>query len=97
MSIILLEDAAVTTVTNTIQGNLLWLLIGIGLLILAILLFLLIKHVVVNSILGLVTWGLVVYGFNVQIPFWPSLIASGILGPAGVAIVLILQVVGITL
>lgn len=80
-----------------IQGNLLWLAVGIGLLILAILLFLLIKHVVVNSILGLITWGIAVYGFNVQIPFWPSLIASGILGPAGVAVVLILQVAGITI
>ncbi len=82
--------------TNVLMANLpIIVIIGIVLIIGTIFIIFFLKRVVMNSILGLIFWAIVVYGFQIPLPFIPSLIISLILGPAGIGAMLILNVLGI--
>ncbi len=68
---------------------------GIVLVIAAVLIFLFLKRIIVNSILGIAAWLLLTYVFQVELPFWPSLAISIIFGLAGIGAMLVLKFFGI--
>ncbi len=70
------------------------LLIGVFLIILTIVLIVMIKKFIINTILGLVIWAITTYFFHVDLPFFASLIVSLVFGPAGVGTLLILRFLG---
>ncbi|MFH0970198.1 MAG: hypothetical protein V1776_01930 [Candidatus Diapherotrites archaeon] len=86
---------AMETINSSLLGNWGWLGIGIAFVIVALIVLYFLKNVIVNTVLGLLGWGILVYVFNVQLPFWPSLIVSAIFGLAGLGAMLVLSVLGI--
>ncbi len=80
-----------------LQGNWQILLIGIALIVAAILIILLLKYIIVNSILGIIAWATIVFVFNIKLPFWVSLIVSAVFGLAGIGVLLLLKFLGIPL
>lgn len=72
-------------------------LVPAAIILIALTIFLLFvaKQIVVNSILGILAWGIITYLFNVNLPFWPSLIISAIFGLAGVGVMLLLKFTGV--
>lgn len=82
---------------DLLTGNWQFLLAGLILLVAGILVFMFLKKIAINSILGVVVWGLAVWGFNIQLPFWPSLLISALFGPAGIGVLLILKFFNITI
>jgi hypothetical protein len=72
-----------------------YILLGIGLIIATFIIILFLKKIIINSILGVVIWGLATYLFNVSLPTIPSLIVSIIFGPAGIGVMLVLKVFGL--
>lgn len=75
-------------------GEPLVLLGAIMLIVIAIVLVLVIKRFIINSLLGLVAWAIVKYVFGIQLPFWASLVVSAIFGLAGIGVMLILRFLG---
>ena len=85
-----------TQATNVLMANLpIIVVIGIVLIVGTIFIIFFLKKIIMNSILGLIFWGIVVYGLQIPLPFIPSLIISLILGPAGIGAMLILNALGI--
>lgn len=82
---------------NAIAGNFGILMIGLGLLVSAILVFVFLKKIIINSILGLIAWAIAVFILKIELPFWISLIASALFGLAGVGVMLLLKFAGINL
>lgn len=78
-----------------VQGNWLWLLVGIALIIVTVLLFFFIKKIIVNSVLGLALFLIIKYVFVVELPFIPALVISIIFGPAGIGVMLLLKFFGL--
>lgn len=91
MTWVLLQANTAQNTQGLIAGNWQFLLAGLVLLAAGILIFMFLKKVIVNSVLGIIVWGIAVYGFNVQLAFWPSLLISAIFGPAGIGAILILR------
>jgi hypothetical protein len=88
-------QGAVTGVSQQFLGDPAILAAGIGLIIVAAIVFYYVKQIIVNSLLGIVAWAVLSYGLNVQLPFWASLIVSIIFGLAGVGVMLVLRFLGI--
>lgn len=88
------EDVT-TSITNSISGNVSWLLIGIALFVAAAIVIYFLKNIVVNTALGLVGWIILTYFFHVNMPFWASLIVSAIFGLAGLGAMVVLGFLGI--
>lgn len=88
-------DAVAQTISNSISGNISWLLIGVVLFIAAAIVIYFLKNIVVNTILGLVGWGIVTYFFHIELPFWASLAVSAIFGLAGLGAMVVLGFLGI--
>lgn len=82
-------------VQNAISGNISWLLVGIAFFVVAAMLFFYLKNLVVNTILGVIGWAVLTYIFQLQLPFWASLIVSAIFGLAGLGVMVILAFLGI--
>ena len=78
-----------------IAGNWEWLLVGLVLVGIAIAILHFLKNIIVHVVLGLLGWAIVVYVFNVSLPFWPTLFASGIFGLAGLGVMLLLAFFGL--
>jgi TRAP-type mannitol/chloroaromatic compound transport system permease small subunit len=97
MTLLLQTVAAVPVdqITNTISGNISWLLIGIVLFIAAAIVIYFLKNIVANTVLGLIGWATVTYFFHISLPFWPSLLVSGIFGLAGLGAMVVLSALGI--
>jgi len=68
---------------------------GLVLIIAAVLIIYFVKKIVVNSILGLVSWAVVVFLLQVPLSFLPSLVVSVLFGPAGIGVLLVLAFLGI--
>jgi hypothetical protein len=81
--------------TQQFLGDPLILALGIILVIAAIAIFFFLKQIIVNSVLGIVAWGILHFVFNVQLPFWASLLVSIIFGLAGIGVMLVLRFLGI--
>lgn len=89
------ETGAVETITNSIAGNVSWLIIGIVFFVAAAIVISVLKNIVVNTALGLVGWGLLTYVFHIDLPFWASLLISAIFGLAGLGAIVVLAFLGI--
>ncbi len=91
----LLQTAPLETVTNTISGNVSWLVIGIIFFVAAALVIHFLKNLVANAVLGVIGWALLTYVFHVSLPFYPSLFVSAIFGLAGLGAMVVLAFLGI--
>ncbi|MDD5148095.1 MAG: hypothetical protein PHH08_01375 [Candidatus ainarchaeum sp.] len=67
---------------------------GIAFIIIAIVLVLLIKQVIVNSILGIIALLALQFVFNIQLPWIPAIVVSAIFGLAGIGAMLLLKFFG---
>ena len=88
--------AAETAGSTVMQlaGNPVVLVGGIVLVIAAILVFLFLKKIIVNSILGIAAWAILTFVFQIQLPFIPSFAVSVIFGLAGIGAMLVLRFFG---
>ena len=68
---------------------------GIVLVVAAVLIFIFLKKIIVNSILGVAAWAILTFVFHVELPFIPSLAVSIIFGLAGIGAMLVLRFFGI--
>ncbi len=86
---------------NTVQaaqnfiGDPTILITGIILIAAAVIIFLVIKKIIVNSIAGLIVFGIVKFVFGVSLPFVPTLIVTAIFGLGGIGAMLVLRFLGI--
>ena len=71
------------------------LLISIILIAVTIFILFFLKKVITNSILGGVTWFIVIYLFKIELPLIPSFVISVIIGPAGIGTMLLLKFFGL--
>ncbi|MBI5553940.1 MAG: hypothetical protein HY917_04340 [Candidatus Diapherotrites archaeon] len=71
------------------------LLLGVGLLAIAIGILLFIKNLLLHVLAGGAAWVVVVLGLGVKLPFWPSLLISLLFGPAGTGTLLVLKFFGL--
>jgi len=76
-------------------GNPAILAAGIVLIIAAVLVFVFLKKVIVNSIAGLIVWAIVSFVFHVELPFIPSLVISVVFGLAGIGALLLAKFMGL--
>jgi hypothetical protein len=97
MPILFQVQAVTDTLTNPISGNISWLLVGVGLFIAAIVVLFFLKNIIVNTVLGLIGWGILTYILQIHLPFWPSLVVSAVFGLAGLGAMVILTVLGIVI
>lgn len=95
MTLLFQAAEATQTIANSVSGDWSWLIVGLVLVVGAFLVFMMLKNIVVNTILGLIGWGIAVYVFNIQLPFWASLVVSAIFGLAGLGAMIVLAVLGI--
>ncbi|MDO8626969.1 MAG: pro-sigmaK processing inhibitor BofA family protein [Candidatus Diapherotrites archaeon] len=96
----LTNSGVVSQAANFLSGNWTWLLIGIALIGITIWLITQVKNLIVNSLLGIVAWAIVTYalpmvGINIQLNFVTSLIASALLGVAGIGLMIVLKFIGL--
>jgi hypothetical protein len=68
---------------------------SIILIVVTIFILFFLKKIITNSIMGLVVWGIAIYGFNIPLPFIPSLIISIVIGPAGIGAMILLNAFGL--
>lgn len=78
-----------------VVGNPLIFVGGIVLILIAILVFVTLKKIIINSVLGMVGWIIVVMLLQIDLPFIPSLIISAIFGLAGLGTLLLLRFFGL--
>lgn len=76
-------------------GNPTVLLGGIGLVIAAVLIFLFLKKIIINSILGVIGWAILNFAMGIQLPLIPSLAVSVIFGLGGIGVMLALRFFGL--
>ena len=69
--------------------------IGIGLIVVTILVIVLFKQIIVNSVLGIIALAVLTLVFQVQLPFVPAIIASIVFGLAGIGAMLLLKFFGV--
>lgn len=89
-----LVGEGVATITNLAWD---WkvLAAGVVLIIAAVLVFLFIKKLIVNSILGVIAWAVLVFGLKIEMDLIVTLIVSAVFGLAGVGVILLLKFLGI--
>jgi len=80
---------------GVIQGNWTWLLLGVLLIVAAVVVFMFLKKIIVNSVLGLVAWALLYFVIGVKMEFMTSLIVAAIFGLAGIGVLLVLKFLGV--
>ena len=78
-----------------LAGNPTILAAGIVLIIAAVLIFVFLKKIVVNSIAGLIVWAIVSFVFHIELPFIPSLVISIVFGLAGIGALLLAKFMGL--
>ena len=88
-------QAAGETIARSISGEWSWLVVGLALFIAAGIVIFFLKNVLINTALGLIGWGILTYIFQISIPFWVSLLVTGIFGLAGLGAIVMLAVLGI--
>ena len=74
-----------------------YILPAIVLIIVSIFIFFFLKKIIINSVLGVVALLAANFIFNMQLPWIPSLVISVIFGPAGVGVMIVLRIFGITI
>ncbi|MCX6804265.1 MAG: hypothetical protein NTY48_06920 [Candidatus Diapherotrites archaeon] len=68
---------------------------GVGLIIISIIIFFVLKKILEHIIIGAISWVLAVVVFHIQLPLIPSFVVSVIFGPAGLGVMLLLKFLGI--
>ena len=68
---------------------------GIGLIIVAIILILLIKQIIINSILGIIALAVVYFVFHIELPWLAAIVVSIVFGLAGIGAMLLLKFFGL--
>lgn len=79
----------------TLVNNPTILLIGIILIVITIAIIFFLKKIIINSILGFITWFIVTQFFHISLPLIPSLVISIIFGMAGIGAMLLLKFFGL--
>jgi hypothetical protein len=90
---LLAEDVVINT--DKIIHNPKFLLIGVGLIILAVIIIFILKNIILNSIVGVVAFLVCNFIFGIKLPFFLTIVASAIFGLFGVGIMLVLRYLGI--
>jgi hypothetical protein len=70
------------------------LIIGIVLIVAAVAIFVLLKKIIVNSIAGLIVFGIIKFVFGVNLPFIPTLVITAIFGLAGIGAMMVMHFLG---
>ncbi|MFH1751876.1 MAG: hypothetical protein ABH821_02980 [archaeon] len=83
------------TIANSFVGDLSIVVWAIILIVAAIVIFWLLKKLIVNVVLGLIAFAVTVFVFQIPVPFIPTLIVSGIFGPAGTGVMILLHFLGV--
>ncbi len=80
---------------QTLAGN--WQILAAGIIFIAaaVLIFMFLKKVVVNSILGLIAFAILIFVFKINLPFLPTLVVSAVFGLAGIGVILLLKFLGV--
>lgn len=89
-----------TAFAGMVQGNLLFLVLGIILIAATIAILYFLKQIIVNSLVGVVAWAVITYalpwvGVDLSLPFLPSLIVSAIFGLAGIGSLMVIAFLGL--
>lgn len=71
------------------------LIAGIVLIIAAVIIFMVLKKIIVNSIAGLIVFGILHFVVGIELPFIPTLIVTAIFGLAGIGVMLVLHFLGL--
>jgi hypothetical protein len=83
-------------VSKSIAGNYWFVLAGIALLVLAFILFSMLKQIIVNSVVGLIALAALKYVLGIDIPLNIAVVASvALFGLAGLGMLLILMFFGV--
>lgn len=97
-----LGSKVVNTVTNTatteavkLAGNPLFLVGGIALIVIALLIFLMLKKIILNTVLGIVGWVVVVLILKIELPWAVSFLISAVFGLGGLGTIMLLKFFGI--
>ncbi|MCX6802094.1 MAG: hypothetical protein NT067_03180 [Candidatus Diapherotrites archaeon] len=78
-------------------GNPAVLAAGIGLVIITVLLIVMLKKIIINSVLGIIAWVVLTFVLHIEMPFFPSLVLSIVFGLAGIGSILVLKFLGVSL
>ncbi|MFH1234184.1 MAG: hypothetical protein V1493_01065 [Candidatus Diapherotrites archaeon] len=81
----------------SLAGNPAVLIAGISFVIITILLILMLKKIIINSILGVIAWIILTFALHIEMPFIPSLVLSIVFGLAGIGSILVLKFLGVPL
>ena len=84
-------------ITQTLVGNWPILVMGVLLIIAAVIILMFLKKIIINSVLGIIAWAILVFFFQVELQFIPTLIISAIFGLAGVGVILLLKFLGVSI
>jgi hypothetical protein len=89
-----------TSLATLMQGNWVFLIIGIILIAITIAILYFLKQIIVNSLVGVVAWVIITYalplfGLNLSLPFLPSLVVSAIFGLAGIGALMVIAFLGL--
>ena len=97
-----IPSSAASVVSQTVQNQLIpwagnyWILIaGLALIVVAIVLFFVVRKIFINSILGLLVFGIVKFVFNIDLPLIPAVVVSLVFGLAGIGSLLVLKFWGV--
>ena len=85
-----IQDQAISFVSNPTI-----LVVAIVLIVVTLLLLFFLKKIIINTVLGLIVWGIVTYIFKIQLPLIPSFVVSAVFGPAGIGVILLLKFLGL--
>ena len=72
-----------------------FMIVGIGLIIVTLFILFFLKKFIMNSIFGGIIWAIAVLVLKINLPIIPSLVVSIIIGPAGIGTMLLLNAFGL--
>lgn len=89
-----------TAFAGLVQGNWLFLVIGLILIAATIAILYFLKQIIVNSLVGVVAWAIISFvlplvGLDLSLPFLPSLIVSALFGLAGIGALMVIAFLGL--
>ncbi|MEW6294870.1 MAG: hypothetical protein AB1467_01070 [Candidatus Diapherotrites archaeon] len=87
-------NTAQGAVSNVLAGNWMILLAGIIFIIAAVVIFFVLKHLIANTVLGLIAWAIIHFVFHIELPFIATLIVTVIFGLAGLGVMVVLKFLG---
>ena len=88
------------SVVGFVQSNTGLIITAVAFIIIAVIVIGFLKQILINSVLGVIAWLIItfvfpLFGVQVQLSFFPSLVVSAIFGLAGMGVLLVLAFLGI--